>query len=164
MDLKAEKVSSSEGVKFYSFGNGAERLFENRKIDSHLIGLDFNVHSNEHIIRATLEGIAFSLSYGIELLRRFGVDVNTVRVGNANLFLSKVFREAFVSSSKVKLQLYDTNGSEGAARGAALGYGFYKDEKEAFQKLKMISEINPSKEDFYGEEYRNWKNILNKLN
>tara|TARA_B100000401_G_C52810518_1_gene723532 strand:+ start:1004 stop:2479 length:1476 start_codon:yes stop_codon:yes gene_type:complete len=164
MDFKAEKVSSSEGVKFYSFGNGAERLFENRKIDSHLIGLDFNVHSNEHIIRATLEGIAFSLSYGIELLRRFGVDVNTVRVGNANLFLSKVFREAFVSSSKVKLQLYDTNGSEGAARGAALGYGFYKDEKEAFQKLKMISEINPSKEDFYTEEYRNWKNILNKLN
>ena len=164
MDIKSESVGSSEGIKFYPYGNGAERLFENKKIDSHLIGLDFNIHSNSHIIRSVLEGIAFSLTYGIELLRKFGVDVNTVRVGNANLFLSKVFREAFASSSNLKLQIYDTNGSEGAARGAALGYGFYKNEKEAFEQLKMISEVNPTKKDFYNEEYTNWKEILNKLN
>ena len=164
MDFKSESVKSSEGVQFYSFGNGAERLFKNKKIDSHLIGLDFNIHSKSHIIRAVLEGIAFSLTYGIELLRKFGVYVNTVRVGNANLFLSKVFREAFVSSAQVKLQLFDTNGSEGAARGAALGQGYYNDEKDAFSQLKMISEIDPTGEKFYKEEYRNWKKFLNKLN
>ena len=166
MDKKAESIDSSEGIYFYSFGNGSERLFKNKKIDSHLIGLDFNIHSNSHIIRAALEGIAFTLTYGIELLRNFGVDIETVRVGNANLFLSKIFRESFVNSSNIKLQLFDTNGSEGAARGAALGSKFYDNEKDAFTTLEMISETTPDSQgkDKYLKEYHNWKKFLNKIN
>ena len=166
MDKKAESIDSSEGIYFYSFGNGSERLFKNKKIDSHLIGLDFNIHSNSHIIRAALEGIAFTLTYGIELLRNFGVDIETVRVGNANLFLSNIFRESFVNSSNIKLQLFDTNGSEGAARGAALGSKFYDNEKDAFTTLEMISETTPDSQgkDKYLKEYHNWKKFLNKIN
>ena len=166
MDKKAESIDSSEGIYFYSFGNGSERLFKNKKIDSHLIGLDFNIHSNSHIIRAALEGIAFTLTYGIELLRDFGVDIQTVRVGNANLFLSKVFRESFVNSSNIKLQLFDTNGAEGAARGAALGCKFFDNEKDAFNSLEMISETTPDlqSKDKYLKEYHNWKKFLNKIN
>ena len=164
MDEKSEVIDDSRGLKFYPFGNGTERLFNNKNIGSHLVGLNFNTHNHSHIIRSTLEGIAFSMTYGIELLREFGVSVNTVRVGNANLFLSKLFRDAFVNSSNVKLQLYDTNGSEGAARGAALGSGFYNTEKEAFSKLKMIKEIHPIKGEDHMHEYVNWKNFLNKLN
>ena len=166
MDKKAESIDSSEGIYFYSFGNGSERLFKNKKIDSHLIGLDFNIHSNSHIIRAALEGIAFTLTYGIELLRDFGVDIQTVRVGNANLFLSKVFRESFVNSSNIKLQLFDTNGAEGAARGAALGSKFFDNEKDAFNSLEMISETTPDLQikDKYLKEYHNWKKFLNKIN
>ena len=164
MDEKSEVIDDSEGLKFYPFGNGTERLFNNKNIGSHLVGLNFNTHNHSHIIRSTLEGIAFSMTYGIELLREFGVSVNTVRVGNANLFLSKLFRDAFVNSANVKLQLYDTNGSEGAARGAALGSGFYNTEKDAFSKLKMIKEIHPIKGEDNMSEYVNWKNFLNKLN
>ena len=164
MDEKSEVIDDSRGLKFYPFGNGTERLFNNKNIGSHLVGLNFNTHKHSHIIRSTLEGIAFSMTYGIELLREFGVSVNTVRVGNANLFLSKLFRDAFVNSANVKLQLYDTNGSEGAARGAALGSGFYNTEKEAFSKLKMIKEIHPIKGDDHMRDYVNWKNFLNKLN
>ena len=164
MDEKSEVIDDSRGLKFYPFGNGTERLFNNKNIGSHLVGLNFNTHNHSHIIRSTLEGIAFSMTYGIELLREFGVSVNTVRVGNANLFLSKLFRDAFVNSSNVKLQLYDTNGSEGAARGAALGSGFYNTEKEAFSKLKMIKEIHPIKGEDHMRDYVNWKNFLNKLN
>ena len=164
MDEKSENIDSSKGLKFYPFGNGAERLFQNKNIGSHLLGLNFNIHNNSHIIRATLEGIAYSMTYGIELLREFGVSVNTVKVGNANLFLSRLFRDAFVNSSNVKLQLYDTNGSEGAARGAALGSGFYNSEKDAFSKLNMIKEIHPVNDKFYKGEYESWKNFLNKLN
>ena len=166
MDKKAESIDSSEGVYFFSFGNGSERLFKNKKIDSHLIGLNFNIHSKSHIIRASLEGIAFSLTYGIELLRDFGVDIETVRVGNANLFLSKVFRETFVNSSNIKLQLFDTNGAEGAARGAALGSKFFDNEKDAFNSLEMISETTPDiyKKDKLLKEYHNWKKFLNKIN
>ena len=166
MDKKAESIDSSEGIYFYSFGNGSERLFKNKKIDSHLIGLDFNIHSNSHIIRAALEGIAFTLTYGIELLRDFGVEIQTVRVGNANLFLSKVFRESFVNSSNIKLQLFDTNGAEGAARGAALGSKFFDNEKDAFNSLEMISETAPDLQikDKYLREYHKWKKFLNKIN
>ena len=164
MDEKSEVIDDSRGLKFYPFGNGTERLFNNKNIGSHLVGLNFNTHNHSHIIRSTLEGIAFSMTYGIELLREFGVSVNTVRVGNANLFLSKLFRDAFVNSANVKLQLYDTNGSEGAARGAALGSGFYNTEKDAFSKLKMIKEIHPIKGEDHMHEYVNWKNFLNKLN
>ena len=164
MDEKSEVINDSRGLKFYPFGNGTERLFNNKNIGSHLVGLNFNTHNHSHIIRSTLEGIAFSMTYGIELLREFGVSVNTVRVGNANLFLSKLFRDAFVNSANVKLQLYDTNGSEGAARGAALGSGFYNTEKDAFSKLKMIKEIHPIKGEDHMREYVNWKNFLNKLN
>ena len=164
MDEKSEVIDDSRGLKFYPFGNGTERLFNNKNIGSHLVGLNFNTHNHSHIIRSTLEGIAFSMTYGIELLREFGVSVNTVRVGNANLFLSKLFRDAFVNSANVKLQLYDTNGSEGAARGAALGSGFYNTEKDAFSKLKMIKEIHPIKGEDHMREYVNWKNFLNKLN
>lgn len=164
MDIKSENINSSEGLKFYPFGNGSERLFRNKKIDSHLIGFDFNKHNNQHIIRSVLEGISFSLCYSIELLREFGVNVDTVKVGNANLFLSKVFRESFINSSNVKLQMFDTNGAEGAARGAALGLGFYKTPKEAFKSLNIISEEKPNGKNDYIEKFKDWKDFLNKLN
>ena len=164
MDIKSEKINSPEGIKFYPFGNGSERLFGNKKIDSHLLGLDFNKHNNNHIIRSVLEGISFSLCYSIELLRDFGVNVETVKVGKANLFLSKVFRESFVNSANVKLQMFDTNGAEGAARGAALGSGHYKDAKEAFGSLKLISEEIPNGDNTYYDRYLDWKIFLNKLN
>ena len=164
MDIKSENINSSEGLKFYPFGNGSERLFSNKNIDSHLIGFDFNKHNNQHIIRSVLEGISFSLCYSIELLREFGVNVDTVKVGNANLFLSKVFRESFINSSNVKLQMFDTNGAEGAARGAALGLGFYKSPHEAFKSLNIISEEKPNGKNDYIERYKDWKDFLNKLN
>ncbi|MAS39401.1 MAG: carbohydrate kinase [Flammeovirgaceae bacterium] len=164
MDIKSEKINSPEGIKFYPFGNGSERLFGNKKIDSHLLGFDFNKHSNNHIIRSVLEGISFSLCYSIELLRDFGVNVETVKVGKANLFLSKVFRESFINSANVKLQMFDTNGAEGAARGAALGSGYYEDATEAFGSLKIISEEIPNGQNTYLDRYKDWKNFLNKLN
>ena len=164
MDNKSENVNSSEGLKFYPFGNGSERLFNNKKIDSHFIGFDFNKHNNQHIIRSVLEGISFSLCYSIELLRKFGVNVDTVKVGNANLFLSKVFRESFINSSNVKLQMFDTNGAEGAARGAALGLGFYKTPYEAFESLNIILEEKPNGKNDYIDRYKDWKDFLNKLN
>ena len=164
MDKKSESVKNSKELKFYPFGNGVERLFKNKKVDSHIVGLDFKIHNKSHIIRSVLEGISFSLSYGVELLRNFGVDVNTVKVGNANLFQSKIFKEAFVNTSMVNLKLYNTNGSEGAARGAALGFGYYKNEEDTFKDLKLMSEVSPSNMNSYLDSYNDWKKYLNKLN
>ena len=111
-----------------------------------------------------MEGISFSLCYSIELLRDFGVNVETVKVGRANLFLSKIFRESFINAANVKLQMFDTNGAEGAARGAALGSGYFKEPRKAFESLKIISEEIPNGENTYLDRYKDWKNFLNKLN
>mgnify|MGYP005731117969 FL=1 len=127
-------------------------------------GIDFNRHNKYHLIKSVLEGVSFSLSYGIELLRDMGIEVNTVKVGNQNLFKSKIFRKTFVNISKVKLLVYETDGSIGAARGAGIGIGYYKDEKDAFQNLECVDELNPSDSQNLEESYLNWKMVLNKLN
>ena len=93
-----------------------------------------------------------------------GIEVNTVKVGNQNLFKSKIFRKTFVNISKIKLMVYETDGSIGAARGAGIGVGYYKDEKDAFQNLECIDELCPSLSPNLDESYLNWKMVLNKLN
>ena len=164
MDNISENVESSQGLTFFPFGNGSERLFNNSKnLKSMINGLDFNRHNDSHIIRAVLEGISFSLCYGIEYLREIGLKVDIIKVGNSNLFKSKLFREIFVNISNANLHLYDTNGAMGAARGAALGNGDYKNESEAFSDLKLIEKIIPLHSKSLEESYNNWKKLLNKL-
>ena len=126
-------------------------------------GLDFNRHNDSHIIRSVLEGIAYSLCYGIEYLREIGLKIETVKVGNSNLFKSRIFKEIFVNISKTDLNVYDTDGSLGAARGAALGSGDYKSEKEAFSSLILIEKVIPKDSNSLEESYKNWKKLLNKL-
>ena len=163
LNLSAINTSiGSENVKFYPFGNGSERLFNNKDLGSHFINLNFNIHNETHLIRSVQEGIAFSMCYGIEILKDLGVEVKTIRVGNSNLFLSMLFREAFVNTSGIDLEIYDTNGSQGAARAAALGIGYYSNEKEAFNNLKLITKLKPNKslQKKYFKYYSGWKKIL----
>ena len=164
-DLNLSAINSplgSENLKFYPFGNGAERLYNNREMGSHFIDLNFNIHNETHLIRSVQEGIAYSMCYGIELLKDLGVKINNVRVGNANLFLSMLFREVFVNSTGIELEIYDTNGSDGSARAAALAIGYYSNEQEAFNNLKLITKLKPSNklEDSYRGYYEKWKNFL----
>ena len=163
LNLSAINTSiGSENVKFYPFGNGSERLFNNKDLGSHFINLNFNIHNETHLIRSVQEGIAFSMCYGIEILKDLGVEVKTIRVGNSNLFLSMLFREAFVNTSGIDLEIYDTNGSQGAARAAALGIGYYSNEKEAFNNLKLITKLKPNKslQKKYFKYYSEWKKFL----
>jgi len=164
MDYLSELVNSSEGLTFFPFGNGSERLFNySQNLKSMINGLDFNRHNDSHIIRSVLEGIAYSLCYGIEYLREIGLKIETVKVGNSNLFKSRIFKEIFVNISKTDLNVYDTDGSLGAARGAALGSGDYKSEKEAFSSLILIEKVIPKDSNSLEESYKNWKKLLNKL-
>lgn len=164
MDNLSEEVNSSEGLSFFPFGNGSERLFNhNKNLNAMINGLDFNIHNNSHIIRSVLEGIAFSLCYGIEYLRNMGLNIDSVKVGDSNLFKSKIFKEVFVNVSKTKLYVYNTDGSLGAARGAALGSGDYNNEEEAFSSLKLIEKLIPQESKSMDESYKNWKKLLNKL-
>ena len=160
--LAAQAPVGAAGLRFLPFGNGAERILENRPAAAGLHGLQFNVHGRAHLLRAAQEGIVYALNYGLDIMRAAGVRVQTVRAGHANLFLSPVFREAFVNCSRVALELYDTDAAQGAARGAGIGAGVYAGPREAFNGLARLStaEPTPALQAQYQEAYAGWQALL----
>jgi xylulokinase len=163
MNALAEKAPiGSENLQFYPFGNGGERIFENRQLGASLKGLDFNHHTQSHMLRAAQEGIVFSLQYGFEIIRSMGIEISVVRAGLANMFLSPLFRQAFVNTLNVPLELYETNGAVGAAVGAGVGAGIYKSFYEAFKGLTKVESELPAQflRDQYQDAYNRWRENL----
>ena len=152
----------SEGVCILPFGNGAERVLENREIGCRISGLNFLTHDKRHLIRAAQEGIVFALKYGIEVMEGMGIAVTKIRAGHANMFLNSIFRQTLADVSGATIELCNTDGSVGAARGAGIGAGIYKDNKEAFAALEKLAVIEPSAETRREsmEAYERWKRCL----
>lgn len=153
----------SNGLMAFPFGNGAERMLNNKEVGSHFLNLDFNTHSKSHLIRSILEGVAFSFRYGLDIMRENGIDPTVIKVSKANLFLSDVFAQAFANINKVTLEFYEGDGSYGAAIGAGIGAKIFKDAKDASQKRKPLGQIYPEKTGIYDENFKEWKKHLNKL-
>jgi len=152
----------SDGLMILPFGNGAERMLYNKNIGAKIEGLNFNIHTKSHLFRAAQEGIAFSFRYGLDIMKETGIEPGIMRAGAANMFLSPVFREVLACITGSVIHLYNTDGSLGAARGAGIGCGYYKSEKEAFAGLKSVSTTEPVKtlSGTYQELYEKWKEIL----
>ncbi len=166
MNALAEQVPvGSEGLVILPYGNGAERTLENRNPGASIHGLNFNIHNKAHLLRAAQEGIVFALNYGLEIMRGVGVEVKTVRAGNANMFLSPLFSRAFATVTNSLVELYNTDGSQGAARGAGIGAGIYKDPKEAFAGLEPVKTIDPNEilAPAYNQACEEWEDMLKKL-
>ena len=163
-DLAASVPVGSEGVKIIPFGNGAERVLGNKEVGCSVHGVNFNKHGRAHLARAAQEGIVFSFCYGMEIMQQMGMELNKIHAGRANMFLSPLFRETLANVSGATIELYETDGSVGAAKGAGIGAGIYKDHDEAFSTLKRLAVIAPeeSKREEYIEAYREWKDILEK--
>ncbi|HEY9046439.1 MAG TPA: FGGY family carbohydrate kinase [Ohtaekwangia sp.] len=161
-NIAAKSPIGAEGLTVLPFGNGAERVLEDKNINSTFYGLNFNRHSQSHVFRAAQEGIVFALKYGFDVLQQMGLKTNVIRAGNANMFLSPLFREAFVNTIGARLELYDTDGSKGAALGAGVGAGIYTSFEEAFKGLKIIKSEEPdaTKASAYKEAYGNWLRLL----
>lgn len=163
-ELAAKAPIGSDGVSIIPFGNGAERVLENRETGCSIHGINFNKHNRAHIIRAAQEGIVFSFCYGMEVMQDMGMDINNIHAGKANMFLSQLFRQTLANTSGATIDLYETDGSVGAAKGAGMGCGIYKDNNEAFASLKKLVTIEPEPNmaQQYQEAYIRWKTILGK--
>ena len=159
-DLAAQAPVGSAGVSIMPFGNGAERMLENREVGSSIHGVNFNVHNKSHLLRAAQEGIVFSFKYGIEVMEQMGMNVNKIHAGHANMFLSPIFRETLAGVTGAVIDLYDTDGSVGAAKGAGIGAGIYKDNYEAFATLEKLAVIEPAHTAEYTDAYETWKSRL----
>ncbi|KAA6338828.1 Xylulose kinase [termite gut metagenome] len=163
MNVLASKAPvGSGGVSILPFGNGAERMLNNRKVDCSIHGLDFNSHGKPHIIRAAQEGIVFSFKYGIDIMEEIGIPVKVIHAGHANMFLSSIFRDTLAGVTGAVIELYNTDGSVGAAKGAGIGAGIYKDNGEAFATLERLDVIEPNTtiSQEYVDAYERWKSQL----
>lgn len=160
-DVAATVPAGAEGVLIYPFGNGAERILVNASPGSMIKGISFNNHTQAHILRAAQEGIVYSFKYGAEIMGDMGIDTKVVRAGKANMFLSPIFRQTMANVLDARMELYDTDGALGAARGAALGAGLYKDAAEAFGSFECLDVIMPDKDQKkILSTYSEWKDQL----
>ena len=162
--LAAQAPIGSGGVTILPFGNGAERMLGNREVGCSISGLNFNLHEKHHMIRAAQEGIVFSFKYGIDIMEEMGMPVSKIHAGHANMFLSPIFRDTLAGVTGAVIDLYDTDGSVGAAKGAGMGAGIYRDNNEAFATLDRLEVIEPnvSKRQEYADAYARWKQELEK--
>ena len=162
IEKKASEVAiGSEGLVVLSFGNGAERMLQNKHVGGQVLNLNFNIHQQAHLYRAALEGIAFAFKYGIQSMSEMGVELSEMRVGNDNLFQSSIFTKTLATLSGASIHMVDTTGAIGAAIGAGVGIGHFSSLKEAFSQQKVIKTIEPeSKTEAYLEAYQFWLNQL----
>ena len=161
-DVAAKAPIGAEGVSVIPFGNGAERVLQNKEVNCSIHGVNFLTHNKSHLLRAAQEGIVFSFMYGMEIMEQMGMPINKIHAGHANMFLSPLFRNTLAGVSGATIELYDTDGSVGAAKGAGMGAGIYRDNNEAFASLEKIEIIEPSVSDSraYRDAYDLWKERL----
>jgi len=161
-DLAGKSPIGSKGLSIIPFGNGAERVLENKEINCSIHGINFNIHDKSDVLRAAQEGIVFSYEYGMEIMKEMGMDIHLIRAGHANMFLSPIFAQTLASVSGATIELFNTDGAAGAAKGAGMGLGYYKSNEEAFASLTKLQVIEPEtdKKAQYREAYERWKSLL----
>lgn len=165
MNQQAERAPiGADGLVCLPFGNGAERVLENRDLGAVFQGLQLTRHGLPHLLRAAQEGIVFALYYGIQVMEQVGVGLKTIRAGEANMFLSPLFRDTLAHLTGATIELYNTDGAQGAARGAGLGLGHYATRTEAFTGLHVTRTIEPDVRAVaaYHDGYERWLGALAK--
>ncbi|MCP2043347.1 xylulokinase [Pontibacter sp. HSC-36F09] len=160
--LAAAIPVGSNGLRVIPFGNGAERMLNNKIVGTHFHHIDLNLHTKAHLFRGVQEGIAFAFRYGLDIMRESGMNPNIIRAGKANLFLSDSFTEAFVNATHVPVELYQNDGSVGAALGAGIGVKAFQSEEEAFTNSKRLQVVEPKAIEAYEPVYQEWKALLEK--
>ena len=162
-DLAETVPVGCEGLTVIPFGNGAERVLQNENVGSSIHGINFNIHKKAHLIRAAHEGIAFSFAYGMEIMRQMGMEIKTIKAAHANMFLNSIFRKTLATVTGATIELYETDGSVGAAYGAGIGAGIYKDSDDAFKTLKHLGTTPPEADaEPYKVAYQLWVKRLGK--
>ncbi|MEM7657359.1 MAG: FGGY-family carbohydrate kinase, partial [Bacteroidota bacterium] len=166
MNATAREIPiGSDGLLMMPFGNGAERVLNNQEPGAQLLGLNFNRHQQAHLFRAAQEGIVFSFQYGLEIMAEMGIAPAVIRAGRANMFLSDIFADTLAGLTNTPIELYNTDGAAGAARGAGLGAGHYANSSETFEGLTCLKRIspNPDQQSAWQDAYQQWKQALERI-
>ena len=162
MNNKAAQIAiGSEGLVILPFGNGAERMFNNKNIGTHFLNMNLNIHTSSHLFRAALEGIAFSFVFGMECLKEDDATISVIRAGNDNLFRSEIFSNTVATLIGHEIEIYNTTGAVGAARAVGLIDGDFEKFGNKITQNDYVMTYKPAKENTpYIAAYQNWKKEL----
>lgn len=163
MNAEAGRIApGADGLFVLPYGNGAERSLGNKDLGASVHNLSLVRHTPAHMFRAAQEGIVFALNYGFEIMNGMGIDARKIRAGNANMFLSPVFAQTVAACTGASIELYETDGAQGAARGAGVGAKIFSSMKSAFEGLVALRTIDPDREQsrLYTQIYKSWRDVL----
>ncbi len=165
MNEMASKISvGSDGISVIPFGNGAERMLNNKNIGTQICNINLNKHSHGHLYRSSLEGIAFSFMYGVEILKNDNAPISVLRAGNDNLFRSKIFANTVATLIGHEIEIYNTTGAFGAARASAILNGDIETFRKAITKNDHVMTFLPLKnKSEYEGAYLRWKKDLERI-
>ncbi|MBL3655408.1 xylulokinase [Fulvivirga sediminis] len=154
----------ADDLRVIPFGNGAERMLENHFIGAQINNVQFNIHGKAHMYRAALEGVAFAFVYGVEILKEMGIETHVIKVGNDNLFRSKVFSTTVATLTGCTIEVIETTGAVGAARGSGLATGRYAALDDIYGKAEKVNTYQMSDDvAAYKQAYNTWKKDLENL-
>lgn len=160
--LALQSPPGANGLHVFPFGNGAERILNDLRVDAHITHLDFNRQGRADLVRASLEGIVYALRLGFDVLKELGIQPQVIKATSTNLFLGPAFCSIFTNAMRTPVHIYQTTGAEGAARGAALGSGYFSNPEETFRNLtiKQVHEPDSKLSDRYASGFAAWKKEL----
>jgi xylulokinase len=152
----------ADGVMWAPYLMGERTPHLDSEVRGALIGLAAS-HGRGHIIRAILEGVAFSLKDTLTIFAEIGVPVNDIRLGGGGA-LSPLWRQiqADVYAKPVSQLVAEQGGAHGAAILAGVGAGLWPSVDDAcsqFVKIASVVDVDKSASAKLQQQYQIYRAI-----
>ena len=167
MDREADAIpAGAEGLIFLPYMAGERSPIWNPNAKGVYFGLDF-AKTRAHMIRASLEGVGFSLQHNIEIARQAGAPVSRLRAmgGAAN---SRVWTQikSDITGKPIDVPSSDTATTLGAAILAGVATGVYPSFEQAVAttvKVQRTHKPNKANHSVYKKSYQEYLEIYKSL-
>lgn len=129
--LAAKVAPGSDGLVFLPYMSGERSPIWNPEANGVFYGLDFS-KTKGHMVRACMEGVAYSLKHNLDVAKEAGASVTLLRAvgGSANSLLWTQIKTD-ITGIPISVSSSDTATTLGAAMLAGVGTGFYSSYDEA---------------------------------
>jgi xylulokinase len=167
LDDAAAKVNpGSDGLIFLPYMAGERSPIWDVNAKGVYFGLDYS-KTKAHLVRAAMEGVAYSLRHNLEVAKAAGAEVKVLRAmgGAANSILWTQIK-ADITGLPIVAVASDTATTLGAAILAGVGVGYYSDFDEAVKltvRVKRQHEANSRNREIYDKGYKTYLKLYNNL-
>ncbi|MHA9739140.1 xylulokinase [Robinsoniella peoriensis] len=165
-EIAQETPPGSDGVVFLPYMAGERSPIWDPNAKGVYYGLDFN-KTKGHMVRAAMEGVAFSLKHNLDIAEDTGAKVEELRAmgGSANSLLWTQIKSD-ITGKPIVVPSSDTATTLGAVILAGVGVGVYKDFEEAVHmtvKLTRRHEPDMEKHRLYQKNYETYLELYESL-